>query len=109
MGLAMEGRGYFAAVPIAGPFIAAATYHPPQPPCNAGWGCLGAAISHDMSAATVRGLLVINGVVQVAGTAMLIAGLASQRWTLVPDETPRVMPVPMVGTNGGGLGFVGRF
>jgi hypothetical protein len=101
MGLGVQGRGYYATIPFVGPFVAAATIR----------GCTGTGFLCDVSNGLVndaRAVWVLNGVAQITGTALVIAGLTSHKWTLVPDER-RVMPVPMIGPGTTGMGLVGTF
>ncbi len=65
------------------------------------------------STATGSVVLVIDGLAQAGGLALLIYGIASPVMRLRRDEVStavHVMPVPMVlGRDGGGLGVVGTF
>ncbi len=64
------------------------------------------------SSATGNFFLVLDGVAQVGGLAMLIAGLAAQESVLVHDvaKNVKIMPAPMTfGATGAGLGLVGTF
>lgn len=60
----------------------------------------------------VSGLLILDGLMQVAGAATLAVGLNSKRRMFVRDDVAKsfVMPVPMrFGANSAGLGVVGTF
>ncbi|APR76666.1 Hypothetical protein A7982_02013 [Minicystis rosea] len=77
-------------VPVAGPFI-----------------MLGSIRS-----ATGGFALVLDGLAQTAGVAMLVAGIAMPKAVLVRKDIGKIeiSPTPMqFGTHGGGFGFVGRF
>lgn len=85
-------------VPLAGPFIEIGRLH-------AGGG------SGDKSLeAIVTGILVVDGLMQVGGAAMLIAGLVNKKKVLVRDDVAKstwhVTPLTM-GQGGVGFGIVG--
>lgn len=101
VGLGMSREGYFAAIPLAGPFVAAARYQ--SAPCPTNTWCL------HFDEALAKGFLVTQGVVQVAGAAILLGGVLGRKWSLAADDTPRVLPVPIVSQNGGGFGLTGSF
>jgi hypothetical protein len=63
------------------------------------------------STTTGTWLLAVDGLVQTAGLAMLVYGIASPRPVLVRNDLGvRFAPRPMaLGRNGGGLGVVGSF
>lgn len=77
-------------VPVAGPFI-----------------MLG-----NVRSATGAFALVLDGLAQTAGVAMLVAGIAMPKTVLVRRDLGKIeiAPTPMsFGNHGGGFGFVGRF
>jgi hypothetical protein len=90
LGQGVAGGGY-AAIPIAGPFIAA-VYNPASP-----------------AAGLYRVGLANVGLVEIAGAAMLIAGATTHSLKLVPDRPFTILPVPLAGRSGNGLGLVGTF
>lgn len=73
-------------VPCVGPFIAIGTGKPNST------GTLG---------------LVLDGIAQTGGLAMMIGGLASQKTVLVRDSGFELRAAPMVGRGAYGLGFIG--
>jgi hypothetical protein len=75
-------------VPIAGPFIRLGRVQGP-------WATFSGAI------------LVIDGLGQAAGAAMLITGLAHKKKLLVRDELATVRVTPMMFGYGAGIGIVG--
>ncbi|MFT3775438.1 MAG: hypothetical protein QM820_59585 [Minicystis sp.] len=78
--------------PLVGPLIAAGTAHDAQ--------------RDDL----VRLLYVTDGVIQVGGAAMLIAGILATRPRLVRDEArPTILPMPMRIGDAQGFGLVGQF
>ena len=89
----VSGQGNIAlgAIPLIGPF---------------------ALIPQGGGYASVDFVCVLDGLAQVAGAAMLIAGIAAPRKVLVRADSAGVtfMPKPMTfGKNGGGLGMAGTF
>jgi hypothetical protein len=69
-----------------------------------------------LSTGTTSGdfFLVLNGIVQAGGVAMLIAGIAAPKTILIRNDLGKpkleLLPTPMTfGANSGGFGFVGKF
>jgi hypothetical protein len=88
-----EGEEYPAAaplyVPVIGPFVAIGTMDPDK---------------------QVTAALVADGIVQIGGVAMALAGLIAQEKVLVRTESASVAVVPTVTTNGaGGVSLTGSF
>lgn len=75
-------------IPVGGPFISIATYE----------ASAGGAV-----------LLVIDGIAQAGGLAMLIVGLAAKKDVLVRTGDVEMTVTPMVGQGRTGLGVLGRF
>jgi hypothetical protein len=75
-------------IPVAGPFVSIVTYD-----SNAG----GTAV------------LVIDGLAQAGGLAMLIAGLAAQETVLVRKGDVEIRPAPIVTADRAGAGVIGTF
>ena len=76
-------------IPLVGPFIAVKTAD---------------------SFGTGRAILIMNGVGQVTGAALMIAGLVTTKKELVRDEAPISFNVaPMVADGGGGVSLEGQF
>jgi hypothetical protein len=79
-------------VPVVGPFVAAARYH---------------------SASSLQNVVydtgyVFEGVVQIAGLALLAYGLAAPETVVVPGVSVAPMPV-VLGGSGAGIGVIGTF
>jgi hypothetical protein len=56
--------------------------------------------------------LVLDGIAQAGGIAMLVAGLAAPKTVALRNDLSklRIMPTPMTfGANSAGMGFVGKF
>jgi hypothetical protein len=83
-----EGDWAVLYIPVAGPFVGIATL-------DASGGGLA--------------ILIIDGVAQTGGLAMLIAGLAAQETRLVRIGGAEITVTPEVGPNQTGLGVHGRF
>lgn len=93
-GMVSEGepRAAVLFIPVVGPFIMPAI-------ASADTGLL-------------SGLLILDGLMQVAGASTLAVGLLSKRRMFVRDDVAKsfVMPVPMrFGANSAGVGVVGTF
>jgi hypothetical protein len=75
-------------IPVAGPFIR--------------------AIDNDSLSSL---LLVVDGLLQTAGAAMLLGGFLATKTVLVRDDYAKrtIIPMPIVFANGAGAGVVGRF
>lgn len=88
------------AVPILGPFVEIGRLGLGSGSGFGGWNAFGA------------GLLIVDGLGQIAGATMVFTGLASKKKVLVRDEattaTVRVTPLTM-GQGGTGLGLVGTW
>jgi hypothetical protein len=85
-------------VPVVGPFIGIGTNAFGRP--NADFGDAGAVV------------LALDGLVQVAGAAMLIAGIAAPKTILVPIGTAKIelLPTPLtLGKSASGFGLIGKF
>jgi hypothetical protein len=93
-------------IPVAGPLIAAATHQrPPPPSCGAGvWFCGGWG-PWDLS---VPGYIAA-GALQAVGLALLVGGAAARGSHVESGPPVALVPVPMVGPAGSGLGLVGTF
>jgi hypothetical protein len=87
-----NGSVALGAIPLAGPF---------------------ALIPQSGGYASVDFVLVFDGLIQVAGAAMLIAGIAAPKTVLVRDDIAKVvkyLPKPVaIGKNGAGVGLAGTF
>jgi hypothetical protein len=85
-----NGSGAALYIPIAGPFVLI-------PQSNSAVGSFG---------------LVLDGLVQAGGAAMLIAGIAAPKTVLIRNDLAKIefKPTPMTfGKNGAGFGFTGSF
>jgi hypothetical protein len=104
IGFSQAGNGgAYAVIPVVGPFVAAGVYQPP--PCQS-FLCFGPGF--------YKAFLITFGLIQSTGAVLLVSGLAAHHDTLVPGATiPRtgltLMPVPIAGQNGNGLGLTGTF
>jgi hypothetical protein len=88
LGNSSSNNGDFLYVPVAGPFLQ--------------------MTKTDSSSGNVT--LAIDGIAQAAGATMFIVGITSPKTVLVRNDLAEVHVMPMkMGTNGGGLGLVGRF
>ena len=64
----------------------------------------------DSDNSTGKAFLVIDGVAQAAGAAMLIGGIVAPKTVLIRNDLATISVVPMkVGAAGSGVGFVGKF
>jgi hypothetical protein len=97
-----DSGGGYAAIPVAGPFIAGAVL---KTSCQGGFECIGVTLDD----AFFKGLLYGFGVVQAAGTVLLVTGVSVHRTRLVRDRTVSLVPVPLAARNGAGLGLQGTF
>jgi hypothetical protein len=121
----MSAAGGAMLVPVAGPFIAMAMLTRPQP-IPYGWGSPATAPVDLVTAPYVFGanaigasvydaamaLLAIDGIVQVTGTVLIVAGAATQASVAVPTRHPIASSIHFgVGATGAAAGFTlaGRF
>jgi hypothetical protein len=96
-----EPAGALGAIPVAGPFVVAGLINRGSSGGDGGG-----------AGALITSLLIVDGLAQTAGAAMLIAGLASPRRVAVRDRgaTVTVMPTPLsFGKNSAGFGIRGTF
>jgi hypothetical protein len=92
-------------VPVLGPWIMLALGGAKDEPCSSAYYI--SSSCGDRSG--LRGALVLDGLMQGAGAAMLIAGIAVPRARLVrKDVTVSMLPMTL-GKDGYGLGAVGQF
>jgi hypothetical protein len=91
-------------IPVAGPFIAAATHKPPPPPvCGIGqWFC---GPAWDFSVPTY----IAAGALQTVGAVFLVSALAGHKSRVELKRGVTVAAAPMVGPSGSGLGLSGTF
>jgi hypothetical protein len=95
-----DGGGY-TLIPIVGPFVAAGVYQTPS--CQQ-FGCL-----LDFGPALYKAFLITFGIIETTGAALLVSGLVVHRDKLIPGTSLTLMPVPISGQNGNGLGLAGTF
>ncbi len=107
LGTSMGHEGGYAAIPVAGPFIAAATYHSRSNGCMGSGPCLGEAVKDSINTGLTRPLLYTLGGVEIAGAALITAGLLSRTPALVPNHAPLVLPI--VTGDRVGLSMTGSF
>jgi hypothetical protein len=94
-------------VPVLGPWIMLALGGAKDVP-STGY-CFDTSSSSCGSRSGLRGVLVLDGLMQGAGAAMLIVGIAVPKTRLVrKDVTLSMLPMPL-GKDGYGLGAVGQF
>jgi hypothetical protein len=86
----------YAAIPLAGPFITGVVVA--KEPCS--WLCF-----NGVAEAALFGV----GIIEVAGVATLIAGLATKQQVLRSDPPLPVVPVPLVMRDGSGVALAGTF
>jgi hypothetical protein len=89
-----NGNAALGAIPVAGPFALI-----PQ-------------VSGSPGATSADLFFVLDGLGQIAGVAMLVAGLAAPRKVFIRNDIGKVtiLPKPIsFGRNGGGFGLVGTF
>jgi hypothetical protein len=89
------------AIPVAGPFALLGVILRP-PPRNT---------DNNLGGAGFIPIFVADGIVQAAGAAMLIAGIASPKRVLVRDNAKvHIVPVPVrLGKASAGIGLAGTF
>lgn len=109
-----NGSGWLAA-PVAGPWLALAGRRDPCATLNDGSSTqpedarIDADVGKCVAEPMVRGLLVLDGVLQAAGGVFLIISAATSEERLVKKE-PRVMAAPTpVGRDGYGVSVAGMF
>ena len=95
------GNGWLA-VPVVGPFGWLAT-HKSSNCGNASYPCTSSSDSND------NATMILDGLGQVAGAAMLVAGLAITRKHLVLVDQQGIMVAPYASSTGSGLRLLGRF
>jgi hypothetical protein len=99
-----EDNSGFLLIPVLGPWLMLATGGADDPPCTND-----ADIEFCESNAGLRGVLVLDGLVQTAGAVMFVLGVANPSKRLVRDDVSfRVVPMT-IGKTGNGLGVVGTF
>ena len=81
-----------AAIPVAGPWIQ-----------------FGQPFANDSNQLLAQSLLAIDGIVQIAGAAMLILGVSIWRKETRYSSAPRWLAAPVVSPTGGGIQVVGGF
>lgn len=91
---AAGNQGIYAAIPVAGPFLAAARIH---------------SIGQGLGQGVGEIALYTMGAVQVVGSALITAGLVARKDVLARDGAPRFTVAPMGVRDGAGIGLVGRF
>jgi hypothetical protein len=89
------------AIPVAGPFALLGLMFRPPP----------RGTDNNFNGVALIPIFVADGIVQAAGAAMLIAGIASPKRVQVPDDAKvHVVPVPVrLGQAGTGIGLAGTF
>jgi hypothetical protein len=104
-----NGSGWLA-LPAAGPWLALSARRDPCEGLNQQTeldGDVGRCVAEPL----VRGMLVLDGVLQATGSVLLIVGASTTEERLVVDKPkPRVVALPTrVGGSGYGMGVVGTF
>ncbi|APR82773.1 Hypothetical protein A7982_08122 [Minicystis rosea] len=89
---AFKDNGAYTLIPVAGPFIAAATRH-----------------TSGLDLLLYRTSMYMTGVMQATGAVLLTVGLSVSKPQLVPDRGFSLLPMPFAGPNGAGLGLAGTF
>jgi len=98
-----ENKSGFLVIPALGPWLMLATGGASDEPCSS------TLDSCSRNRSGLRSILVLDGLVQTAGAAMFVAGLAIPRKRLVrTDVSVGLVPTPL-GHDGYGLGAVGTF
>ncbi len=103
-----NGSGWLA-VPAVGPWLALLSR---ENPCDTAKDAqeFNSDVGHCVAEPFVRGMLVLDGVLQATGTVVMIVGASSSEKRLVPNRSPRVVAMPQpVGRSGYGVGVVGSF
>jgi hypothetical protein len=99
-----EDNSGFLLLPVLGPWLMLATGGADDPPCSNDGD-----VEFCSSNAGLRGVLVLDGLVQTAGAVMFVLGVANPVKRLVREDVS-LHVVPMkVGRDGSGLGVVGTF
>lgn len=100
-----EDNSGFLLIPVLGPWLMLATGGADDPPCVDDGG----GNEFCDSNAGLRGVLVLDGLVQTAGAVMFVLGVANPSKRLLRDDVSfRVAPMK-IGKTGNGLGVVGTF
>jgi hypothetical protein len=99
------------AVPALGPWLALSGR---SDPCDTAKDAqeFNSDVGNCVAEPFVRGMLVLDGVLQAAGTVVMIVGASSSEKRLVPsgERTARVVAMPQpVGRSGYGVGVLGSF
>jgi hypothetical protein len=105
-----NGSGWLA-VPALGPWLALGAR---DNPCDTAKDAqeFNSDVGNCVAEPFVRGMLVLDGVLQATGAVVMIVGASSSEKRLVPvrERTARVVAMPQpVGRSGYGLGVVGSF
>lgn len=105
-----NGSGWLA-VPALGPWLALAGR---ENPCDSAKDAqeFNSDVGNCVAEPFVRGMLVLDGVLQATGAVVLIVGASSSEKRVVPRDSgaPRVVAMPSpIGRNGYGLGVLGSF
>lgn len=97
------------AVPVLGPWLALGAR---DNPCDGARDAqeFNSDVGHCVAEPFVRGMLVLDGVLQATGSVVLIAGASASEKRVVPKRSARVVAMPQpVGRSGYGVGVVGSF
>ncbi|MCA9599740.1 MAG: hypothetical protein KC776_40810 [Myxococcales bacterium] len=103
-----NGSGWLAA-PVAGPWLALAGR---RDPCDglSNQTKFDSDVGRCVAEPMVRGMLVLDGVLQATGAVLIIVGASSSSSEPEKPPPPRMMAMPSrVGRDGYGLGVVGQF
>ena len=97
------------AVPVLGPWLTLASR---DNPCETAKDAqeFNSDVGHCVAEPFVRGMLVLDGVLQATGAVVLIVGASSSEKRIVKKQEPRVVAMPApVGRTGYGVGLLGSF
>jgi hypothetical protein len=98
---ALDRSGAYAAIPIAGPFVAGATYKSPCQSSQNGGLC--------WDWVPYQGIFYVFGAIQAAGAVLAVTGATVHRKRLVRDAAVTFVPVPLATRNAVGLALAGAF
>ena len=99
-----NGRGWLL-LPIIGPFAAIGARESPCTKDQPDRDCIDEAVDEGKNVA----LLLLNGLVQLAGASVFVGGMASRTRVLVLEDGPSVQVAPRFGSQGVEMTLRGRF
>lgn len=102
-----NGSGWLAA-PVAGPWLALSGRRDPCETVKDDTE-MSSDVGKCVAEPMVRGMLVLDGVLQAAGAVLLIVGASSSETRIVRKEAQLVASPSPVGRDGYGLAMAGRF